>query len=300
MRDPYQVLGVPRDANADTIKSAFRRMAMQFHPDKQEPTATDAQKRMAKEKFQEAAVAYEILSDPDKRTKFDAGGMSGVPVDWFSGNVPNIVDAFRDIFGDMLGVPMRATPQQGYQAPIRPARGPDIHIDAELDFIEAFHGCVHEVSVQRGGVMQHIPVPIPAGVADQTIIRMQEQGGVSGNGGPMGNVFLTVRVRPHPKFQREGLDLHIEAEIPYAILVLGGEVDIETPTGVSILPVEAGHSLEQPIVVRNAGMPAVNSGKRGNLIVHPLLFIPKRLNQEQAVALRAFAELCGERPRRRR
>lgn len=349
-RDYYEVLGLARDASPKDIKSAYRKLAMQFHPDRN-PGDEEAEA-----KFKEAAEAYEVLADEDKRATYDRFGHDGLKGGFRGGgggfrSVDEIFEQFGDIFGDIFGF-------GGGGGGNRAARGVDLRMDMELGFEEAVFGTSREIIVPRNigcstcdgsgaapgterspcstchgrGQVHHaqgfftltstcphchgrgsvvetpcedcegrglvreereVQVTIPAGVDDGTRLRLRGEGESSQGGGPRGDLYVFLRVRPSEQFERDGSDLHFRAPISFVQAALGCELEIPTLEGSEVIEVPAGTQTGEQIVMRERGVPRVNRGSRGNLFIHFFVEVPRELNDRQRELLLEFADSAG-------
>ena len=330
-RDYYDVLGVGRDADAAECKRAYRKLALKYHPDRN-PDSKDAEDR-----FKEASEAYSVLSDPEKRNRYDRFGHAGL-----SGNggfnPGDFPDIFGDLFGDLFG--MGRSGRSGAR------RGDDLQYELDLDFEEAVFGCNKELRIPRigqcdrcdgsgcepgsqrvrcgncggrgqvytrqgfltvaatcsrcRGTGQSINDPctkcrgrgqsreqrkrevrIPAGVDDGTQIRLSGEGNSGSLGGPNGDLYVLVHVRPHEVFRREKADLHCTVQINVAQAVLGARVRIPTLEGDEILSVKPGTQSGSRLMIRGRGVHQLQSSRRGNLYAHIKVDIPRKLTKHQ-------------------
>jgi curved DNA-binding protein len=316
-RDYYEVLGLSRSADEKAIRSAYRRLARQFHPDVN-PGDTDAEQR-----FKEINEAYEVLSDPEKRAKYDelgarwkdydawqraqqAAGRSGAsPGEWSemfrqqeSGGRSHYyatnAEDLEDLFGsDRPYSDFFETFFAGGRRSNRPRRGRDIEAIVDVDFPEAITGSTRLIDVPKaGGGTRRIEATIPAGVDDDTRIRLAGQGEPGENGGPAGDLFLVARVRPDPRFQRSGANLTSIAHAPFTRMLLGGEIEVVTPTGRVALKIPAGTTDGQTFRLRGQGMPRMGAGQnRGDLQVEVHATLPGRLSAEQRKLVESLAAL---------
>ncbi len=268
-KDYYQTLGVPRDASADDIKKAFRKLARKYHPDvSKEP---DAETRM-----KEVNEAHAVLSDPEKRAAYDRLGRDyrpgqdfQPPPDWdagfeFSGHgfspgeAAEFSDFFAELFGRVGGAGFRASGGH-YQA-----RGEDHHAKVLLDIEDAFHGAERRVSLQsprvdaRGHVRletRTLNVRIPRGVREGQVIRLAGQGAPGQGGAPAGDLMLEIRFKPHPRYRASGRDLHLTLPVAPWEAALGAVVEVELPgTPVKVRIPEGAQSGRQ-LRVRGKGIP---------------------------------------------
>lgn len=303
-KDYYKLLGVAKDANADEIKKAFRKLAMQFHPDRN-PTPE------AEEKFKEINEAYAVLSDPEKRKQYDMFGADGFGEKYSSDDIFQNFD-FRKIFEDMgLG-------GQGGQAGGRgfdfgsifggggrggggrargfnpfaggqhaQAAGSDAEAEVTVTFHEAFHGGEREVVV--GG--QEVRVRVPPGARDGTRLRVRGKGHPGQGGGPAGDLLIKVHIGAHPLYRFHGDDLECDISVQVSDLALGGTAEVETPDGQKqVLKVPAGTSPGQKLRLRGKGFPN-KDGTFGDLLARVVLKTPKALSDEQRKAFEVLREL---------
>jgi len=303
-KDYYATLGVPRDATAEDIKKAFRKLARQFHPD------TAADKSGAEEKFKEINEAHEVLSDPEKRKKYDRLGAhwdqpgghdpssDGSPgAGWTGGDQEYHFGGtgFSDFFerhfsgGSRYGFPgdweemARAAAEQAGQ----PRRGHDIEGDILVSLEEAMHGTVRPVSLQtinrRSGEAQthSFHVRIPPGATDGRRIRVPGQGEPGHLGGVAGDLYLRVRHAAHPDFSTRGADLLYDLEVAPWEAVLGADVVVTTLDGTIRLKVPAGSAGGQTLRVRGRGLPKGKSGERGDLLITLEVVLPSSLNDTE-------------------
>ncbi len=357
MTDYYETLGVARDADAATIKSAFRRLAMKLHPD-QNPGC-----KVSEEGFKELGEAYAVLSDPEKRAQYDRFGkaafQNGAGGPGFgAGGFTDFSDLFNEIFGggfeEMFARGAGRGPRNG------PERGADLRYDKEITLEQAFRGAESEIVVPRAqscepcggtgsegkaplescrtcqgagqvrasqgmfrivrtcpachGRGQSIKTPcrscggrgltqkertlavkIPAGVEDGTRIRLAGEGDGGARGGPPGDLYLFLSVKPHPLFEREGADLYCRAPAPMCKAALGGDMEIPTIDGdrakVTIPP---GAQTGRRFRIKGKGMSHLRSKERGDLHVELLVETPVNLTAKQRKLLEEFAKDCGE------
>ncbi len=299
MRDPYEVLGVPKSASEAEIKKAFRALAKKHHPDKH---AGDA---AAQKKFQEISGAYDILGDKDKRAQYDAGtiGPDGNPRGFdpraggfrqgpfssgfgggsqagarefhFSfGDEPGASAGFEDIFADLMGRRGRGG---------RQARGEDFTAQVTVSFEEAANGGTRRVVLQNG---EQIDIKIPAGVRDGQVVRVKGRGGAGRGGGANGDVLLTVSVAPHPWMTRDGNDIRMDLPVTLKEAVLGGKVPVPTLTGTVALSVPAGSNTGTVLRLKGKGIAAHGSTPPGDLYVRLVVTLPDRPDE----ALKSFAQ----------
>jgi molecular chaperone DnaJ len=335
-RDYYDILGVGRDADDQQIKSAYRKLALQHHPDRN-PDNPDAEER-----FKEAAEAYSVLTDGQKRAAYDRFGHAGVPSaaqNFDSNAFADFGDILGDFFGlgDMLGGGRRRT---------RAQRGEDVRYDLEIGFEEGVFGMTAEIQVPRmeacdrcnstgaepgsgsatcptcngrgqilyqqsflsvrrtchtcGGrgqivrnpcrqchgqgfrqVVRKLKVNIPAGVDDGNRLRLAQEGQPGANGGPSGDLYVVLKVREHPFFERHENDLHCTIPINLGQAALGAEIDVPTLEEPHRLKIPEGTQNGAQFRLRHKGVPSVNGAGRGDLYVHMSVKVPSKLTREQ-------------------
>jgi len=294
-RDPYAVLGVARDADRDTIRKAYRKLAREFHPDVNPDDA------VAEERFKQVSEAYSVLSDPDKRSAYDEFGDIALDPNFdaqkarearaaFGGGFPGADGAeggasfggfggIEDLFSNLFSQGAERGPGG------RPFRRAGVDVEAELvlEFIEAALGCEKRVTIARptadGGARQEaVTIRIPPGVADGGQIRLRGKGGEAVGGGPPGDLFARVRVRPHPTFRREGRDIHLDVPITIREAVLGAKVEIPTLTGRATVSIPPGTDGGARLRLRGKGIPKTPRGPAGDLFVNVQIRVPNNLD----------------------
>jgi molecular chaperone DnaJ len=351
--DYYELLGVQRDASPEDIKRAFRRLARQLHPDAN-PGDADTEAR-----FKEVALAYEVLSDPEKRRRYDRFGPEGVaagaasdPFGFAGGGIGDIFDAF---FG--------GSSPFGTRGSAGPQRGTDLEVVLDLDFEAAVFGSEQPVTVKTavacetceatgaapgthpapcadcagsgqvrrvrqsflgqmvttspcprcGGAGQVVESPcqdcrgegrrieertytvdIPAGVDSGSTLRLTGRGAAGPRGGPAGDLYVTLRVRPHERFERDGVDLLHRLPISMSQATLGTKLDLETLDGVDEIQIPAGTQPGEVFRLRGRGVPHLQRRARGDLLVQVVVDVPRELTAEEDELLRRLAELRGE------
>ncbi|MGQ0433634.1 MAG: molecular chaperone DnaJ [Microthrixaceae bacterium] len=348
--DYYELLEVPRTATADDIKRAYRRLARKLHPDTNpDPTASD--------RFKHVAQAYEVLSDPEKRQRYDRFGPDGVSAGaggFSGGGINDIFEAFfggASVFGG------------GGRGPSGPPRGPDLEVVADLPFDEAIFGTRHQIDVRTAvpcdsceatgaapgtqpitclecagtGQVQRVrqsflgqmvtnsvcprcgghgrmisdPCPdcagdgrrveertytvdIPAGVDTGSTLRLTGRGAAGPRGGGNGDLYVHVRVQPHDRFTREGVDLHCDLPISFAQAALGAHLKFDTLDGTEDLVIPKGTATGREFRLRGRGVPHLEHRARGDLIVHAVVDVPTDLTADQEQLLREFAAQRGD------
>jgi curved DNA-binding protein len=312
-KDYYATLGVDKTTSDAEIKRAYRKLARQYHPDLNPGDKT------AEAKFKEINEANEVLSDPEKRRKYDElganwrmydqaqrdGAQPGAPPGWsvnFGGGsgggsyrtmTPEEMeelfgtdDPFSDFFHTFFG---GASPGDGggarsgrTRAP-RARRGHDLESTVDLTLEEAFTGTTRRLAMTRDGKERIVDVRIPAGVKDGARVRAAGEGTAGSAGGSSGDLFLNVRIRPHPRFERRGQDLHTRVPVPVTTAVLGGEMSVPTLAGSTLrLKVPELTANGRVFRLRGHGMPTVGKpDERGDLYATVDVQLPSSLSDEE-------------------
>ncbi len=334
-RDYYEILGIDRSASGGVIKSAYRKLAMKYHPDR------NPGDRQAEDHFKEAAEAYSILSDQEKRDVYDRHGHGGLGGLGQGGFNPADFSDFSDIFGDFFGFgDLFGRQRKG------PRRGPDLQYELEIEFEDAAFGMSTDIKFPRtetckpcngagaavgsrprtcptcggrgqvyyqqgffsvgrtcsacsgSGQIIDSPCPecrgtgqsrterklkinIPAGVDTGTRLRLTGEGEAGAKGGPPGDLYVLLRVKDHELFERDASDLHCEVPVNVAQAALGAEITVPTLEGETTVRLDAGTQSGSHVKLRARGVPHVNNGRRGDLIVHFRVVVPEKLSREQ-------------------
>jgi curved DNA-binding protein len=306
-RDYYDVLGVKRDSSEKDIRQAYRKLARKHHPD------VNPNDKASEERFKEASEAYEVLSDKDKRAKYDryghdwqfaeqaeaaraqGYGPGGFRRSYTTADYADIEDLFGGgdgglggMFGDLFG---RATGRRrGETIP-----GQDIEQPVTVTLEEAFSGTTRILSMPTPeGTTRRLEVRIPAGVKDGSRVRVASEGSPSPFGGPKGDLYLVVSVAPHKTFERENDDLHIKVPVPLHVAALGGEVEVPTPKGTKLalrIPPETQNG--RKIRLANQGVPHLSGTGRGDLYAEVSVVLPTHLSDEERGLFQRLAELRG-------
>jgi len=300
-RDYYETLGVSKTASEDEIRSAFRKLARKYHPD----VAKD--KKTAEEKFKQINEAYEVLSDPEKRRKYDQlgehwnqpGGFQPPP-HWGGGEDGGVEfefggTGFSDFFEAFFGGGRGRSAFGGFgQRDAMAERGHDVEADIMVTLEEALHGSTRQVSLRRGGSKktETYQVKIPRGVREGQRIRLAGQGEAGERGGKSGDLFLRVRLARHPDFSVEGSDLVHEVKIAPWQAVLGDQLIVPTLEGNARLKLPPGTQGGQRFRLRERGLSGV-SGQRGDLYVVVQIALPKKLTEREREIWEQLARLHG-------
>src|ERR1039458_8893027 len=309
--DFYEVLEVSRDANDQELKTSYRRLAMQYHPDRN-PNNPEAE-----EKFKTCSEAYQVLSDPEKRAAYDRYGHAAFQGGGSGGGSPfggaqDLGDIFGDLFGEMFNM-------GGNRRASRVQRGRDLRYDLTLEFEEAVFGIEKEISIRRleacadcggaGGAdgkgpaagsqcrgeglqaKKHaILVKVPAGVEQDTRIRYRGEGEAGRFGGPAGDLYVVLSVKAHKFFERDGDDLHCVIPISFPQAALGTELQIETMEGPATIKIPEGTQSGREVKLRGKGVPHLNEHGKGDLIVEIRVATPSKLTKAQKELLRQLSE----------
>ncbi|CAN5393206.1 J domain-containing protein [soil metagenome] len=300
-KDYYEVLGVSRDADKDTIRKAFRKLARKYHPD----TADD--KVSAEEKFKEINEAYEVLGDAAKRKKYDAlgqdwqhgadfrppggagGGYGGFPGGMegaeFSFGGTGFSDFFETFFGGRRtrggGDPFSGAFGGGGGAP-RSTKGRDIETDILVTLDEVMEGSVRTLSLQAAdGTRKTARVKVPVGVEEGQMIRCAGLGGPGAGGGANGDLYLKVRMERHPDFRVDGSDLIYDLELAPWEAVLGARVPVRTLHGNVNLRVPEGIATGTELRLRSKGLPKGSGGEFGDLYAVAKIVVPESVDAEE-------------------
>lgn len=309
-KDYYKILGVDRNADEKEIKKAYRRLARQYHPD------MNPGDKAAEARFKEINEAHEVLSDPEKRRKYDelrqnyqrwqqAGGQpggfdwsqwvrgaqpSGVRVEYgdikdfedlFGGS--GFSDFFEAIFGGM-GVRTAGGARAG-----RATAAQNVEQEVEITLEEAFRGTQRIMEVDG----RRLEVKIPAGVKTGSKVRVPGEGLAGGGGAVRGDIYLVIKVLPHAVFERRGDDLYCEIPVDMFKALLGGEVQVPTLAGPVVLRIPAGTQSGRIFRLAGQGMPKLRSDQRGDLYAKVRVTLPEKLSDREVQLVREWARLRG-------
>ena len=356
--DLYTLLGIDRRASLTDIKRAYRRLARKYHPD------INPGDRAAEAFFRRIVIAYETLSDPDRRRRYDIGDENVGPVAEVSYEFQGFdfsmvaegaqASTFGDLFADVI--------QRTQTAPARPADGSDLHAEVALSFEEALRGAERTVTLMRieacggcrGAGTQHttearcphchgsghlrlarghmvftkdcrhcggsgrrrqrvctacggegaqarsetVVVRIPAGIEGGARVRVSAKGNTGRQGGRTGDLYVTVKVAPHPWFTREGDDLHVVVPVAIHEAALGARIDVPSPDGPVKLKVPPGTQSGQRFRLRDRGVASTRTSHRGDLVVEIRLVLPRLVDERSKELLREFGRIHPENVRK--
>lgn len=263
--DPYKLLGVQKDASADAIRTAYRKLAKKHHPD------LNPGNKQAEETFKAISAAYDLLGDPEKRAKYDRGEIDATGTErpqaqsWRQyaeagagrqyGYGPADNGDFEDIFSNIFNQRPR---QHG------PAKGRDHHYNLDVDFLEAVSGGSKRLTLPGG---QTLDVKIPAGTEEGDTLRLRGKGDPGTNGGPAGDALIELHITPHKFYKRRGNNLHMDVPITLKEAVLGGKITLPTPAGEVAMALKPGTETGAEMRLRGRGVPAHGTHPAGDLLV---------------------------------
>jgi DnaJ-class molecular chaperone len=282
MRDPYEVLGVQRNASADDIKQAYRKLAKKLHPD------LNPGNKKAEQSFKEVSVAYDLLSDPEKKGRFDRGEIDasgaerqrpfyksyaeadqGARYRHFEGEESPFAD---DLFADLFRGRAGAGGQQNFRM-----RGADVSYSLDVDFLEAVNGITRRLNLADGKTLD---VTIPAGTEDGQTLRLKGQGQPGIGGGPAGDAFIAIHIRPHPFFTRVGDDIHLELPVSLSEAVLGASVGLPTIDGRVSLKIPPGSNNGKTLRLKGKGALSQSTRQRGDQLVKLKIVLPDHIDPD--------------------
>jgi len=308
--DYYKILGVAKTASADDIKKAYRKLALKYHPDKNNGD------KVAEAKFKEISEAYAVLSDQQKRQQYDTFGSAEFhqrysQEDIFRGfDLNSILRQFgfgAASFGNGAGFRASAGPHnfsffgntgnmggagcRGGGCGAQPVKGQDLTYDLSISLEEVLQGAEKTISLRHNGTPQNISVKIPKGIDSGKRLRISGKGAPSGSNGPPGDLYLKVNVLPHPEFVRQDDDLIVEKRIPFSKACRGTELEITTLEGKRFkVKVPAGVQQESKLRIKGHGLPSGPIGERGDIYVKVAVEVPQDLSEEQQGIIDRLAE----------
>jgi curved DNA-binding protein len=287
-KDAYATLGVSRDADDDTIRKAYRKLARELHPDVN-PNNTKAEDR-----FKAVSEAYAVLSDSDKRRDYDEFGDVAFQSGFDAKQARRTRSAYGggfqefgfggidDIVSDLFG---RGAGRGGARSPLR-RRGATLEATLALDFLEAARGGERRFQISRptasgGKRSESVSVRIPPGVADGGTIRLRGKGGEGIAGGPTGDLVATIQIRPHSHFKREGRDVFLEVPISIGEATLGAKVEVPTLDGRVTVTIPPGTDSGAKLRLKGKGVPHPSAGAHGDFFVVAKICVPKDLAEDE-------------------
>ncbi len=283
-KDPYEVLGVAKNASQDDIRKAYRKLAKKLHPDLNPGNAESA------ERFKDVASANDLLSDPEKRARYDRGEIDasgaerpqqryyreyadagGAGPYYSSAGFEDMGDT-SDLFADLF-----ARSRAGGGGRSFKMRGQDVQYRLEVDFLEAVRGGKRRITLPNGTALD---LTIPEGVAEGHVLRLRGKGEPGIGGGPAGDALIEISVRPHPLFTRQGDDIVIELPITIDEAVLGGKIETPTVTGRVTLTIPSGSSSGQTLRLRGKGVKRRDGKGQGDQLVRLKIVVPPHIDRE--------------------
>lgn len=310
-KDFYQTLGVTKSSTADEIKKAYRKLAMQYHPDKNQGN------KKAEDKFKEISEAYEVLSDTEKRKNYDTFGHAGVNGNPFGGagggpqgnpfgrgggnpfGNADINDLFGDIFGEAFGGGARSRSSQQQQRQRYSSKGADLRYTLTITFEEAATGTEKVISfVRQVGSREEaakLSVTVPAGVKEGQRLKLTEEGDKPSSGAA-GDLYVIINLQEHLLFKREEADVMLDLPVKYTEAILGTEVEIPTLSGKAQIKIPAGTYSGQVLRLKGKGFPRIGGIGNGDMLVRLLVDTPSKTNTRQKELLEELNRYAEETP----
>lgn len=295
-QDYYQTLNVKRDASEKEIKQAYRRLARQYHPD------VNPGDTAAEQKFKEISEAYEVLGNAESRAKYDRFGhqafdMGGGFGGFHTGNIRDIfgsrggfAEGFGAIFDDLFA-------GGGHAGPV-PQHGQDLEQTLEIPFEDALHGTTTRVKLtHRDGRIERRQIKIPPGVDTGFKLRLAGKGGTGTAGGPPGDLYVLIRVKPHAYFERRGNDIECEVPVTLAEAMLGAKIEVPTIDGPTYMTLPPGTQNGCRFRLRGKGAPNRQGNERGNQYVRVHIVLPETLDDRSRELLEEFTDRNPMQPR---
>lgn len=285
-RDYYEVLGIDRSANEQEIKKAFRKLAMKYHPDRNKEAD-------AEDKFKEINEAYEVLSNPESRQKYDQfghaafenggqGGFGGFQGFESFGGFSDFGDLFSSFFN-------------GGRRSNAPRKGGDYQMELVISFEDSIFGTKITEKLDKfvngHSVKKETEISIPAGIQDGQSIALRGFGAQGINGGENGDLYIIVRVRDHKHYVRRGNDLHLEVPVSVIDLINESEIEIPTPYGIEKIKMKESYTSNDKVTIPGKGVVSLRRGVYGDLIVHFKMYMPKTNHKEKEKLNKIFEKV---------
>ncbi|MCW3463121.1 J domain-containing protein [Chitinophaga nivalis] len=307
VKDYYRILGVDKAATAEQIKKAYRKLAVKYHPDK------NPGDKAAEDKFKEINEAYEVLSDAEKRKKYDQFGENykyyeqhgGRPedFDWskyggsrqgqsysYQGNMEDMFggeggEQFSDFFEQLFGSRFSGSQRRQQQ---KPGRGRDIQATMEVSLEDAYSGATRQVEVNGS----RLNIKLKPGLSEGQVIRLKGQGSPGRKGGENGDLLITIQLSAHPQYELRGQDIYTNVAVPLYTAVLGGKLHIPTPGTALNMNIPAGTDSGKIFRLKGKGMPAYdNKGEAGDLYLKSIVHIPTQLSDKEKELFQQLSQL---------
>ncbi|MBC9913442.1 DnaJ C-terminal domain-containing protein [Chitinophaga varians] len=305
VKDYYKILGVEKAATAEQIKKAYRKLAVKYHPDKNQGD------KAAEDKFKEINEAYEVLSDAEKRKKYDQFGENyqyyeqhgGRPedFDWsqyggggrqggytYSGNMEDMFGGgggFSDFFEQLFGSQFSGGGRRQQQGP---GRGRDVQATMEVSLEDAYTGATRQVEVNGS----RLNIKMKPGLHNGQVIRLKGKGSPGRQGGQPGDLLITIQLGAHPQYELKGQDIHTEVPLPLYTAILGGKLNVPTPATTLSMNIPAGTDSGKVFRLKGKGMPAYDhKGAAGDLYIKAVVHIPKNLSEKEKELFQQLSQL---------
>ncbi len=297
--DYYETLGVSKNASANDIKKAYRKLAMKYHPDHTKGNKSD------EEKFKKISEAYAVLSDPKKRKEYDTYGSTDFHQRFSQEDIFRNFD-FNDIFkefgftgggrrtgdgGFRFSFGGGGSPFGGQQAQQRVAKGSDLVYELPVSLLDVAKGAEKQIAFQHKGRSENISVKIPKGMIDGKKLRLTGKGEASAYGGLSGDLYIKIKVIEDPQFQRDGYDLTVPRSLKLSQVLLGAQIGVPTIDGRELsLKIPPGTRHKSKLRLAGHGLPHMKGSGRGDLYVLVLVDLPKKLTAEQKKLVTKLAD----------
>ena len=299
--DYYKILGINKDATAEDIKKAYRKLAVKYHPDK------NPGNKEAEEKFKKMSEAYAVLSDQEKRKQYDNYGADGFSQhysqeDIFRGfDINEILRGFSSAgaggrrrsysFQSGGGDPFADLFSGGGQHRQMPQKGQDLEYNLSITIEESVLGAEKKLAINKDGKVDEINIRIPVGINAGKKLRLTGKGLPGGHGGVSGDLYLNISILPHPIFARDGNDIYLDKEIKFSQAVLGTSIDVPTVDGsVKRIKIPPGTQNNTKIRMKGLGVPNLKGSDKGDQYVKVTVNVPKKLSAHQAELMKQLAE----------
>lgn len=309
--DYYETLGVPKSATAEQIKKAYRKLALKYHPDKNNGD------KESENKFKQISEAYAVLSDTEKRRQYDTYGSAGFHQRYTQ------EDIFRNFdINDILrqfGFGSQSFNQSSFRAGTggpssgfnsffgggssghgggcgggcaQPVKGPDITYQLVVSLEDVLHGAEKQITLRTNGRSENVSVKVPRGIEEGKKLRLKGKGGPSPAGGAPGDLYLKIQMEPHASYERNGDDLICYKKIPYSHACLGASIEVESLDGKTFkITVPSGTNGDARLRIKGQGLPSGPIGERGDLYVKVGVEVPKELTEEQRATIESLKEV---------